>query len=186
MREPETILMLRVQIVDNEIRRHNDGMPFDAGDENFILTNMVTYTSDRFRANRWDSFEMPLPPAVPLGGDALLVLVLYAEAEALPTAGETYLSFLTGPFGAPIEIVEINPMDWSGSVWLPPSPNSPDEARRTMRRIARRIARDSLTTLLSQRGSPNGNFEALIDPNAVVPGVLSDPDPTDPGVDPVE
>jgi choline dehydrogenase-like flavoprotein/alpha-beta hydrolase superfamily lysophospholipase len=189
MREPETILMLRVQIVDNEIRRHNDGMPFDAGDENFILTNMVTYTSDNFRANRWDSFAMPLPPAVPLGGDALLVLVLYAEAEALPTAGETYLSFLTGPFGAPIEIVQVDPLDWSGNVWVPPSLDpleSPDEARERMRRIARRIASDSLATLLNQQRAQQAGNQFIIDPNGVVLPAVSDPPDIDSGIDPVD
>jgi hypothetical protein len=170
--------MLRVQIVDNEIRRHDDGMPFDAGDEDFVLTNMVTYTSNELKNERWDSFAMPLPPAVPLGGDALLVLVLYAEAEALPMFQETYLSVLADPLGTPLQVVEINPMTWASN----PDAPSPDTPLDSMRRIAR----DSLTTLLHRQGSREVGDKFVIGPNGVVLNVRSDPGPNDPGVEPVE
>jgi hypothetical protein len=172
MRGPEIVVMLRVQIVDNEIRRHDDGMPFDAGDEDFVLTNMVTYQSNKLRDERWDSFAMPLHPAVPLGGDALLVLVLYAEAEALPMAQANYLSVVAA---SPLQVVDINPKNWAPN----PDAPSPDMPLDKMRDIAR----DSLTTLLSQQGAPNVRFEASVDPNGVVLNVRRDPGPNDPGVD---
>jgi hypothetical protein len=175
MRGPEIVVMLRVQIVDNEIRRHNDGMPFDAGDEDFVLTNMVTYQSNKLRDERWDSFAMPLHPAVPLGGDALLVLVLYAEAEALPMAQANYLSVVAA---SPLQVVDINPKNWAPN----PDAPSPDMPLDKMRDIAR----DSLTTLLSQQGAPNVRFEASVDPNGVVLNVRRDPGPNEPGVEQVE
>ena len=189
MREPELVVMLRVQIVDNEIRRHDDGMPFDAGDEDFILTNMLTYTSSYLRTGRWDSFAIPQPPAVPLGGDALLVLVLYAEAEALPTVGETYLSFLAGPRGAPLQIIDIDPINWSGSIWIPPSldpATSPDEVLEKLRRQARRIAQATLATLIDQQGAQEPESQFVVDPNGVMLPAMSNPTDPDPGVDPIE
>ncbi len=177
MREPEIVVMLRVQIVDDEIRRHDDGMPFDAGDEDFVLTNMVTYSSEYLKRRRWDSFAIPLPPAVPLGGDALLVLVLYAEADVLVMDNETYLSVLSGPLDEPLEVVKIDPITWTQIADDPPNV--------TLQEL-RRVARDSLRTLLNQQGSQDLGNEFIIDPNGVLLPATEDPNDPGPGVDPIE
>jgi pimeloyl-ACP methyl ester carboxylesterase len=178
MREPESVVMLRVQIVDNEIRRHDDGMPFDAGDEIFILNNMIIYKSDEFTQNRWDSFPMPLPPAVPASGDALLVLVLYAEAAVLPMASMSYAKFVVGPDFEPFEIKEVSPQDWSEKPWTPPfvDPATPsDETVQEMRRFARLMAGNSLLTLLGQQDASRARIRTKTDPNGVVRTILDDP-----------
>lgn len=144
-RAPEAAVMLRVQISGSELRRHSDGLPFDAGDENFVLQNMVMYTSPDFRRDRWDAFDMPKYPAVPAGGDGLLVLIVYAESPILNEGTLGYRSVLAGGPGVPLRVTELNPPDWR--------PQGPVSRPAVTVGEMREIARAALRKLVAQYDS---------------------------------
>ena len=89
-RAAEAVVMLRIKLVDDRILRP-DGLPWTP---DYIVNHMVVYTSQQLTRDGWDAFDAPLPNLMPghdpsHPGNALLVLLVYAEDEELgaPAAG---------------------------------------------------------------------------------------------------
>ena len=95
-RAAEGVVMLRVQAVGDDILRPDGG----DWDEQYIVNHMVFYWSNRLRNDRWDAFEAPLPSSMPGNdpshpGNAMLVLLVYAEDGALVTEKDRLYAFVS-------------------------------------------------------------------------------------------
>lgn len=92
IRQTEGVIMLRVLVNGDDIQRP-DGQPWDLP---YIVSHMMVYWSPALRDNHWDAFKAPLPTSMPgydpnFPGNALLVLLAYAEDKLLPPfIEETY------------------------------------------------------------------------------------------------
>jgi hypothetical protein len=92
-RAPQGVLMLRIELVGNDILRPDDQtQPWTL---QYILDHMVVLKSTALETTGWDAFEAPLPTLMPLydpahPGNALLVLLVYAEASALESTETGY------------------------------------------------------------------------------------------------
>jgi cholesterol oxidase len=93
LREAEAVLLLRIELVGDQILRPDD--PTMDWDLPYVLNHMavVTYPQPAFAASppkdRWMKFEAPLKDLMPghvssARSNALLVLLVYAEAPTLP------------------------------------------------------------------------------------------------------
>ncbi|NUS71127.1 MAG: alpha/beta fold hydrolase, partial [Ensifer adhaerens] len=85
IRQTEGVIMLRVLVNGDDIQRP-DGQPWDLP---YIVSHMMVYWSLALRDNHWDAFKAPLPTSMPgydpnFPGNALLVLLAYAEDKLLP------------------------------------------------------------------------------------------------------
>jgi hypothetical protein len=90
LRKAEAALMLRIDLVGNQIRRPDD--PTKDWDLSYIVNHMVVFVPPGAKPELeagWMAFEAPLPHLMPgyestHPGNALLILLVYDEAPALP------------------------------------------------------------------------------------------------------
>jgi hypothetical protein len=97
---PVSVLMIRA-LLDGErvLRPDNPLLPWDA---NYVAAHAVLQISGTFTATRWDAFDAPLPSVMPGSpGNALLVLVIYAESPDLDPQGLQALAMLSTSSGTP-------------------------------------------------------------------------------------
>lgn len=85
IRTTQGVVMLRVQVTGRDIARP-DGLPWDL---KYILDHMMLYQSSDLEKEGWAGFDAPLPASMPgpasdPPGNALLVLLAYAEDKLLP------------------------------------------------------------------------------------------------------
>ncbi|TPJ52335.1 alkaline phosphatase D family protein [Mesorhizobium sp. B2-6-4] len=110
LRAPEAVLMLRIQVVGDQILRpDNPAAPWEL---NYIVNHLVVYKSPKLVVNRWDAFEVPLPALMPNydsahPGNALLVLLAYPDDKDFPTGD----GFKTGYFRAVAASETVLPLD---------------------------------------------------------------------------
>jgi cholesterol oxidase len=83
-RAAEAAVMLRIKLADDQVLRP-DELPWTL---DYIINHMVVYTSEQLTHQGWDAFDAPLPTLMPdydlnHPGNALLVLLVYAEDEEL-------------------------------------------------------------------------------------------------------
>ena len=86
VREAEAVLMLRIDLVGDQIFRPDDHTK--DWDLPYIVNHMAVLTSADLKGG-WIAFEAPLPPLMPgydstHPGNALLVLLVYDESPTLP------------------------------------------------------------------------------------------------------